>query len=137
MIVVKFKKDFAETALDAIRNGKPIPAPDDAGWTQPDMLTLAGVLYAAIFSHGPVTYAAAGLPSDLMNKLPTERREAVQETLGTDIHDGIEFVSGLAFQVMDDEYEHGDELHGIVYTKGDGGKGVMPVKGFKGHKDMM
>jgi hypothetical protein len=138
MIAVHFNKDFASQVLDALNTGKPIPAPA-AGWTGNDMLTLAGLLYAGVFSQGPHAYQAAGLAASAMNKLHSERREAVQEDFGRDIHDGIEFLSQLAFKVIDGKYDAQcePELAAIVYTNGDGKKSLIPAKGFKGHKDLM
>jgi hypothetical protein len=54
MIAVHFKKSAAESVIDAIKTGKPIPSPSNGQWSQLDMLNLAGILYASVLSHGPL-----------------------------------------------------------------------------------
>jgi hypothetical protein len=139
MIAVLFNKAFAESVLDAIQKGTPIPVPPGPGWTGNDMLTLAGILYAAVFSQGPHAYQAAGLPASAMAKLHGEHREAVEEDLKRDIHDAIEFINDLASQVIDGEYDanYRPELAAVLGRTADGGNVVMPAKGFKGHKDLI
>jgi hypothetical protein len=137
MISVHFSKDFARQALDAIQNGKPIPLPEGTGWTGRGMLTLAGVLYAAIFSQGPHTHQVAGIDEATRRKWPAEKQEAVEATLRRDIHDGIEFLGMLAFKVADGEYDSdfAPEAAAIIYEKEDGGTAVIPAKGFKAYPD--
>jgi hypothetical protein len=122
---------------DAIQNGKPIPPPDGTGWTGRGKLTLAGVFYAAVFSHGPHTHQVAGIDEATRRKWPEEKQEAVEATLRRDIHDGIDFLSMLAFKVADGEYDNdfAPEATAVVYEKEDGGTAVIPGKGFKGYPD--
>jgi hypothetical protein len=56
MIGVHFNKRYVQEVLQAIQSGQPIPPPDGPGWTGNAMLTLSGVLYAAVFSQGPQGY---------------------------------------------------------------------------------
>ena len=65
-------------------------------------------------------------------------RVKVEETFRQDIHDGIEFLSNLAFQVADGDFDKsfGPQVKCVVYTE-DGTKRVQPAKGFKGHKDLL
>jgi hypothetical protein len=143
MIVVHFNKQFAETFLDAISTGKPIPAPAD-GWTGQHMLTLAGMLYAAVFSQGPhALQATSGGDRERLNKalaklksLHPEKLEAVEEEFNEDIHDGIEFLSHLLCAVKDGEYDKGfePEATGIVYRREKGQRTLHTVQGFRKHK---
>jgi hypothetical protein len=132
MIAVHFSKAFAEHFLDAVQKGQPI-APPDAGWTGNHMLTLAGMLYAAVFSQGPHAFQVTKGGQNKLMTLPEEHREAVEETFKQDIHDAIEFLSNLAFQVFDGQYDELCEadVSGVVYRGGHGRKSFRPVKGFK------
>lgn len=136
MIGVRFSKQFAEKVLDAIQSGKSIPPPDP-GWTGDHMLTLAGILYAAIFSQGPLAHRMAGIDSSVFKKMHPERREAIEESFNRDIHAGIEFVSQLALQVADGNYDQNceAEVKAIVHEE-EGEMNAVPVKGFKGHEDL-
>jgi hypothetical protein len=133
MIAVHFDKQYAELFIDAIQNGKPIPPMDGVNWTGNNMLTLAGMLYASVFSQGPHTHQLAGITAAQRNKMPEEHREAVESTFNTDIHDAIDFVTMLTFKVMDKQFD--DQFHpsvaALVFTKAEGGKGCIPHKGFK------
>jgi len=137
MIAIHFSKAFAEATLDAIKTGKPIPLPP-GGWTGNNMLTLAGVMHAGVFSQGPRAYQVAGLPASVLAKMHGERREAVEANFSQDIHDGIKFISQLASQVMDGEYDTNfqPEVKAVLQRKADGGKTFTPVQGFKQYKDM-
>ena len=134
VIAVHFSKDLAARVLDALSTGKPIPPPKGR-WTGNDMLTLAGLLYAGVFSQGPQAYQAAGVPASAFARMHAERREAVEADFHRDIHDGIEFLSDLAFKVMDDQYDAACEpdVAAVLYTDERGEKALVPVKGFKGH----
>jgi hypothetical protein len=139
MITIHFDKAYAQAVLDAIQTGKPIPPPPGAGWTSNAMLTLAGVLYAGVFSQGPHQHQVAGVTAAMKESWPAERQEAVEETFQRDIHDGIEFLSNLAFRVIDGEYdqEWAPSVRAILYETADGQKTVIPARGFKGHKDII
>jgi hypothetical protein len=139
MIAVHFSKDYARTVLDAIQTGKPIPPPNGPGWTGNAMLTLAGILYAGVYSQGPHTYQVAGISAAAQKAMHQEKKEAVEKTLARDIHDGIKFLSNLMFQVIEHDYDerYGPEVQALVYEKEDGHKAVIPAKGFKGHKDIV
>jgi hypothetical protein len=84
------------------------------------MHALAGMLYAAVFSQGPHTYEAAGLDASAFNALPPEHREATQDTLHQDIHDGIEFVSSLSFNLWFGDGDIPPIVHVAVYRNEDG-----------------
>jgi hypothetical protein len=138
MIVIEFHKDHAHAVLDAIQNGMPIPVPD-GGWTGKGMLATAGILYAGVFSQGPHTHQAAGITAAMHKAQHAEKREAVEDTFRRDLADGIEFLSHLAFRVLDGEFDDqfGPEVQAIVYEQADGQKTVLPAKGFVGHKDLI
>jgi hypothetical protein len=133
MIAVHFSKAFAEKVNDAVNQGKPIPLPEGGQWTQNDMLTLAGLLYAAVYSGGPHKQQIEGVTASDVKKMHSERREAIEDTWFQDIHDGIEFVSMLAFKVFDGEYDDDcePELKAIIATNAKGQKKVQLVEGFK------
>jgi hypothetical protein len=137
MISVHFSKAFAQTVIDAFKTGKPI-APPSGNWTGNEMLTLAGMLYAGVVSQGPHNYQVAGITAEMKKQMPRERREAIDETFTQDIHDAIEFLSGLMFQVIDGKYDQhlGPEISAAVYRDGDR-KCVLPAKGFKKAKNLM
>jgi hypothetical protein len=65
--------------------------------------------------------------------------EADEDTFDRDIHDAIEFLSHLAFLVIDGKYDEkfGPEVQAVVYEKESGKRAVIPAKGFKGHKDIV
>lgn len=131
MIGVHFNKSFAETVVEAMKNGKPI-APPSGDWTGNEMLTLAGMLVAGVFSQGPHTYQLAGITQEMREKLPNERQEAVEQTFGRDIHDAIKYLSTLMFAVIDGEYDqrYEETVEAIVYHNDDETR-VMPARGFK------
>jgi hypothetical protein len=108
MIAVHFDKAFAEQVLDAINTRKPIPTPPD-GWTGNHLLMLAGMLHAAVFSQGPHTHQVRGISAAAAKAADAETREAVEQTLFKDIRNGIEFLSQLTFQVIDDEFDDNHE----------------------------
>jgi hypothetical protein len=65
--------------------------------------------------------------------------ETDEGTFDRDIHDGIEFISLLALLVLDGKYDEqfGPEIEAVVYEKASGKRGVIPAKGFKGHRDIV
>jgi hypothetical protein len=132
MIGVHFSKAYAETVIDALRTGKPIPPNDPNGWTRNDQLMLAGLLYAGIFSQGPRGAQAKGILAEQLAKAHPEYREATEETFVQEIHDGIEFIGMLAFKVMDGEYDadHHPECEAVIFRK-DGEQTFFPASGFK------
>jgi hypothetical protein len=146
MFGLHFRQDYARAVLDALNTGKPLPSPADAGWTSKVMqpvagtgwnrhakLTLAGILYACIYSQGPPTHEQAGLTQADLQVTHPETREAVEQTLQREIHGGIEYLSTLTFRVMDDKYD-GDcepEVTAVLYLDHKGCLTVRPVRGFK------
>ena len=136
MIAIHFDKGYAQTVLNAIQDGQPIPPPGNFGWTGRAMLTLAGLLYAALYSQGPHAHQLTGLDEA---KTRAMGLEADEDTFGRDIHDGVEFLSRLTSQVVDGKYDEqfGPEIEAVVYEKASGKRGVIPAKGFKGHKDLV
>ena len=63
----------------------------------------------------------------------SERREATEETFRRDIHGGMEFLSCIAFQVMDRNYDDDfdSKVMALVCEDADGNKKVKPVEGFR------
>jgi hypothetical protein len=139
MISVHFKKDYAESVIEAIKTGQPIPPVGAAGWSQTDMLTLAGILYMAVFSHGPHREQLARATSAGFQEPHRETREAVTETFQQDIHDGIDFVSRLTSMVVDREFDADfqPEVKAVLSRDASGRRIAAPVKGFKGEKDLI
>jgi hypothetical protein len=136
MIAIHFDKDYAQTALVALQAGRPIPPPGGPGWTGRAMLTLAGVLYAALFSQGPHAHQLTGVDEAKRRAMGLEEEG---DTFARDIHDGIEFLSHLTLEVLDGKYDEqfGPEIEALVYEKASGKRGVIPAKGFRGHKDLV
>jgi hypothetical protein len=100
MFFVDFKKERAEEIVSAIKRGAAIPAPAGGDWNRYELLQVAGAMYFAIWSHGPVN-------SDLarIGKLPREHRDDPGETLAQDVHDAIEFCGQLTLMIEDGEYD--------------------------------
>ena len=138
MIAVHFDKGYAQAALVALQAGRPIPPPGNFGWTGRAMLTLAGLLYAALYSQGPHAHQLTGVDEARMREM-LPGHEADEDTFGRDIHDGVEFLSRLTSQVVDGKYDEqfGSEIEAVVYEKESGKRGVIPARGFKGHKDLV
>jgi hypothetical protein len=136
MIGVHFDKARAEQVIKAIKTGKPISAPL-GGWSQNDMLALAGMLYAAVFSHGPHAQQVAGITPAMMREQHPEKRQAVEETFHTDIHDAVDFIAKLTFKVMDGEFDDDfdPQVKAGILRNPDGGKAVRFVEGYKGQDD--
>jgi hypothetical protein len=138
MIAIHFDKGYAQAALTAIQAGQPIPPPGGPGWTGRAMLTLAGVLYATLYCQGPHAHQLTGV-DEAKTRAMLPGQEADEDTFDRDIHDGIEFISHLTFQVLDGKYDEqfGPEIEAVVYEKESGKRAVIPAKGFKGHKDIV
>lgn len=133
MIPVWFDKALAESFIDAVQTGKPI----HCEWSGRNMLTLAGVMFATVFSQGPALYQMPGMPK--VNDLHNERQEAIEEDLTADIHAAIEFLSHVTFKVIDGEYdeEFEPQMSALLIRKEDGGGTVRPVKGWKNLPNIM
>jgi hypothetical protein len=138
MIAIHFDKGYAQAALGALQAGQPLPPPEGTGWTGRAMLTLAGVLYAAVHSQGPHAHQLTGM-DEAKRRALLAGHEADEGTFARDIHDGIEFISHLTFQVLGGKYDEqfGPEIEAVVYEKASGKRAVIPAKGFKGHKDIV
>jgi hypothetical protein len=138
MIAIHFDKGYAQAVLAALQAGQPIPPPGGFGWTGRAMLTLAGVLHAAVHSQGPHAHQLTGL-DEAKTRAMLAGHEPGEGSFARDIHDGIEFLSHLTLQVLDGKYDEqfGPEIEAVVYEKASGKRGVIPAKGFKGHKDLV
>lgn len=136
MIAIHFDKGYAQAALCALQAGRPIPPPGGPGWTGRAMLTLAGLLCAAVHAKGPHAHQLTGVDEATRKALGLEEEG---DTFGRDVHDGIEFLSHLTLEVLDGRYDEqfGPEVEAVVYEKASGKRGVIPAKGFKGHKDIV
>jgi hypothetical protein len=138
MIAIHFDKGYAQAVLNALQAGEPIPPPGAAGWTGRALLTLAGVLYATVYSRGPHAHQLTGVDEPTARVMLGEHG-ADEDTFDRDIHDGIEFISHLTLQVLDGKYDErfGPEIEAVVYEKASGKRGVIPAKGFRGHRDIV
>ena len=87
-----------------------------------------------IFSQGPHNKQVLGITAEQFQQTHLERREAIEATLNSDIHDAIEFVSMLTFKVMNGEYDanNGPVVRGVVYKMGDGRTGFRALEGLRG-----
>jgi hypothetical protein len=110
---IRFRQELAERWLEAMHTGKPLTAPENR-WTNIDMTMLAGVLHFACLSGGPSVWRRN---PELWEALPTERKEATEETLDQDIHDAISFNSQMTWLLKDGKYEERfePELAGAVF----------------------
>lgn len=117
MIGVNFNKERAEYLLDCLKHGKPI-RPEQNAWTGFDMLALAGACYFCAMSQGPAMYRNAAF-----DKLPQERREAVEQTFLNDLFAAIAFYSELTMVVADNRYDEQFEpdVMAVVATEDTGG----------------
>jgi hypothetical protein len=132
MIGLHFHKDYAQAVLNALNTGQPIPPPASAEWNRHAMLTLAAILYATVFSQGPPTYEEAGLTRADFEAMHPEKREAVEQFFKEEIHGGIDYLSKLTFQVLDDKYDedYEPEMTAALFRDNEG-LTVQPVRGFK------
>ena len=115
MIGIAFDKSRTTHFLDCLATGKPID-PQSEGWNGHDLLALAGACLFARMSHGPDTHAAG-----TMATLHAERREAIEDTLLSDLHVAIEFYSHLTMLVNDGEYDNqfAPNVQAVVSSDGD------------------
>jgi hypothetical protein len=130
MIAIRFDKRRAEYLLDCLRTGKPIaPSDPSRGWTQFDMLALAGACHFAAMSRGPALHATGVAPLD---QLPPEHREAAEENWDADLHGAIGWYSQVTMLVADGEYDqHFEPQHeAFVEVRGEARR-VKPGKGFR------
>jgi hypothetical protein len=125
---VTFEKDKAEEWSDALAHSLDLRHPD-GGWGVYDMITLAGVCMMGVMSNGPIRYK---LDKARYDQLPSEHREASEETFEKDLHAAISFCSQLAFAIRHDEYDAQFEqvVKAFVYMDGDE-KVIRPVTGIK------
>ena len=98
---VTFDKDKAEEWSDALAHSMDMRCPD-GGWGVYDMLTLAGVCMMGVMTHGPISYQ---LDKSHYEQLPSEHREASEETFEKDLFAAISFCAQLAFAIRDAEYD--------------------------------
>ena len=125
MIAIEFHKERFEQFIDCVKNGRDIKCKPE-GWTQVDMLGLAGALFAAAFSQG----APLNRDIEKLMSRPSEHRELIEEVFTADLHAAIGFYSQLTFQVMDHEFDAQYEPSVIALLDG-AAKKINPVRGFR------
>ena len=93
------------------------------------MLTLAGVCMMGVMTHGPVRYE---LDKEQYDQLPSEHREASEQTFEKDLFAAITFCAQLAFAIRDAEYDAQFEqvVKALVYLDGDE-KVIRAITGVK------
>jgi hypothetical protein len=93
------------------------------------MLALAGACHFVAMSHGPARYRNIDIST-----LPSERREAVDDTLRRDLSAAIEFLGWLTMLVTDEKFDEqfATPVDAIVADH-DGGRSVQFIKGYKPH----
>jgi hypothetical protein len=125
---VTFDKDKAKEWLDALTSNSDMRCPDGA-WGVYDMLTLAGVCMMGVMSHGPIHYQ---LDKAHYDQLPSEHREASEETFERDLFGAITFCAQLAIAIREKQYDgrFGQVVKALVYIDGDE-KVVRPIAGIK------
>jgi hypothetical protein len=129
MIAIQFDKTRAEHFIDCLKNGKDIKCKPE-GWTQVDMLGLAGALFAAAISQGAPLHQDI---EELMSR-PFEHREMIEEEFTADLRGAIEFYSMLTFKVMDHEFDAQFEPSVTALVEGSTGD-VAPLRGFREFPD--
>ena len=98
---VTFDKDKAEEWSDALAHGMDMRC-RDGGWGVYDMLTLVGVCMMGVMTHGPISYQ---LDKAHYDQLPSEHREASEETFEKDLFAAISFCAQLVFAIRDEDYD--------------------------------
>jgi hypothetical protein len=99
-IQIQFDKQRVEAWLEALSHGLPVAPPDSTGWTEHDLLALAGVCLFLSHNLGPATFheqAAA--------ELPTERREAFEKDLEANLQAAIAWYAHATRKVADGSYD--------------------------------
>lgn len=121
----EFDRQRAEEIIAAIQGGKAKPVPA-GGWSVPDMLHVAGTLYCAIWSRGPMT-------TDLerLDHMSAEYREAAEETLTKDVLGAIEVCGQLAMMVCDKSYDDQWQpyLEALLFHEAEGKRTIRFIDG--------
>ncbi len=135
MITAHFHKKYAQSVIDALSNHRPIPVPK-GGWSCNNLLTLAGILSGGAYAQGPAAYQPRGLSREVMDQLPTERQEAINETFQSDIQISMGFINEVLFTMLNGDYdsEYEPEVEAVLYREPDEppmSMHVVCVKGFK------
>ena len=133
-IGVKFDKARALYYLQCLKNGQPTNPPNGV-WTGNDMLSLAGACFFGALSQGPESFWLKEIPEEMH----PEHQELVEEQFDHDLHAAISFYGHLTMLVHDDQFDDGYESHvfALVSQEGDLERRLTPVKGVKGHPDVI
>ena len=91
-------KDFADSFLQAIRQGKPIEPPSDLvsgrhNWTANNMLSLAGLLFAAASCKHPREFRGKDVIVDDKPVFAAEDHERVRTLHEAELHSALDFLS--------------------------------------------
>ena len=124
MYPIVFSKARADELLSIIGEGKDIPAPS-GGWNCDQMLQVAGALFFAAMSHGPIEENQA------KNQPATNGNEFTQ-SLSDDLHMAIDFYSDLTMMVCGQTYDRRfePELTAVVMRDGTE-RGFKVIRGGK------
>jgi hypothetical protein len=98
MYPIRFTKRRAAELLQAVSDGRPLPAPPN-GWTILEISQAAGALFAAALSHEP---PSRWTDKQAFEGLHDEHLELQNERLFDDLHSAIQ----LHFAVQDGEYDN-------------------------------
>jgi len=130
MYPIRFTKQRAVELLDAIANGRSLPAPP-GGWTISELAQAAGALFTAALSHGP---PSRWDDKEKFEGLHYEHQELQEERLYDDLHAVIQYHSELHFAVQDGEYDGSFEEEVTAIIEHDSetqATKVRPLAGFK------
>lgn len=139
MFPLDFRKERAEYFIQCLEGDKPIAPKKD--WNVMEMITLAGVCFCAIRSHGlTLKQVARRIQSALPTAQVAGRQDATDnDAILNDIHAAIEFVSELAWLVHEKEYDRQWEqsVECLVYQEGQIRNRHIPLKGSKKGKNLL
>ncbi len=128
MFPIDFDKERCKLLLECIEEGRDIVAPA-GGWSLPEAMRLAGVLYFDVIAEGPPQYKGI----EKYQAAAPEIKEAMAETLREDFKSAQQFYSVLTAMVWDDTYDslYEEQVQALIQRSDDGTYTVQYVKGEK------
>lgn len=125
---VNFCREKAEYLLKCIQDGLDLKCPP-GGWSKDEMLAVAGAMYFACMSQGPLLHEGVEVTT-----LSGERQEALWATLVADLHAAIETYGRLTMRVCDDQYDDAFEPRVLASVESEAATHKMTILFLKGAK---